>query len=149
MFLESLHRRCPNIPVTDVGLEPLPDATKARKAVSPDWILVSWLNGMKVSWPEPFGTEGKPETQAFAEDFFPRIHKLFSDNWFKLHPISEVTGGFEALLEGIDLVRNGKVRGTKLVYRTADRKAAETGDSAPAITAGHVATTTPAIAAAA
>lgn len=108
-----------------MGLEPLPEATKARKAVHPDWILVSWLNGQRISWPEPFGTEGKPEAQAFAERFFPLIHKLFAENWFKLHPIREETGGFEGLLDGVNLIRNGKVRGTKLVYYTADRKPAK------------------------
>ncbi|EME40775.1 hypothetical protein DOTSEDRAFT_65424 [Dothistroma septosporum NZE10] len=106
-----------------VGLEPLPESTNKRKAVVPDWILVSWLTGQKISWPAPFGTDGMPEAKAFAERFFPFIHALFTDGWFKAHPIREEPGGLEGLLDGVMLLRQGKIRGQKLVYRIADRKA--------------------------
>jgi hypothetical protein len=77
-----------------------------------------------VSWPEPFGTDGKPECVAFAEAFFPQIHELFTQGWFKCHPLKEEAGGFEGLLEGVKLLRQGKIKGQKLIYQTADRKPA-------------------------
>ncbi|PLN83558.1 chaperonin 10-like protein [Aspergillus taichungensis] len=40
-----------------VGLEPYPEATAAtRRVVSSDWILATWMRGLPISWPEPFGT---------------------------------------------------------------------------------------------
>lgn len=80
------------------------------------------MRGLPISWPEPFGTQGKPEAREFAINFFPRIHELFSSGELKSHPISKEAGGFEGLLDGVALIRKGEISGKKLVYRTADRK---------------------------
>ena len=32
------------------------------------------------------------------------------------------SGGFEGLIDGIKLIRQGKIKGQKLIYQTADRK---------------------------
>ena len=53
---------------------------------------------------------------------FPQIHGLFTQGWFKCHPLKEESGGFEGLIDGVKLLRQGKVKGQKLVYQTADRK---------------------------
>ncbi|KAK6845889.1 alcohol dehydrogenase [Apiospora arundinis] len=54
------------------GLEPYPvDYASNRRAVEPDWILATWMRGLPISWPEPFGNAGKPECREFAANFFP------------------------------------------------------------------------------
>ena len=84
------------------------------------------MRGLPISWPEPFGTQGKPEARDFAVKFFPYIHKLFTAGELKSHPISVESGGFEGLLDGVSSIRKGKVSGQKLVYRTAEMKPAAT-----------------------
>lgn len=107
----------------DVGLEPYPAETATRRAVQPDWILATWMRGLPISWPEPFGTaNGKPECHDFALTFFPHIYPLFEAGELKSHPIRSEADGFEGLLDGVALLRKGKVSGQKLVYRTADRR---------------------------
>ena len=107
----------------DVGLEPYPDTAATRKAVIPDWILVTWMRGLPISWPEPFGTEAaKPGYQAFGREVMPKLHRLFAEGKLSSHPIREEKDGFEGLLDGVDLLRKGKVRGEKLVYRTQERR---------------------------
>lgn len=107
----------------DVGLEPYPSETATRRAVEPDWILVSWMRDLPISWPEPFGTkEGKPECREFANTIFPYIYPLFEAGELKSHPIRSGADGFEGLLDGVALLRKGKISGQKLVYRTADRR---------------------------
>jgi hypothetical protein len=32
------------------------------------------------------------------------------------------SGGFEGLVDGVKLIRQGKIKGQKLIYQTADRK---------------------------
>jgi len=32
------------------------------------------------------------------------------------------SGGFEGLIDGIKLIRQGKIKGQKLIYQTTDRK---------------------------
>lgn len=70
---------------------------------------------------------------AFAERFFPQIHELFTQGWFKSHPLREEPGGFEGLMDGIKLVRQGKVKGQKLIYRTADRMPASESVVGPVV----------------
>ncbi|KAI1344559.1 putative alcohol dehydrogenase [Xylariaceae sp. FL0016] len=106
-----------------VGLEPYPERTANRKAVRPDWILSSWMRGLPCSWPEPFGTKGMPDARDFAHSFFPKIHLMFTAGELKEHPTRVDPDGFEGLLDGVTLLRKGKVRGEKLVYRTAERRA--------------------------
>ncbi|KAI5917071.1 putative alcohol dehydrogenase [Camillea tinctor] len=105
-----------------VGLEPFPERTATRRVVRPDWILSSWMRGLPCSWPEPFATAGVPAARAFAEEFFPVIHQMFSGGQLKEHPTRIEPDGFEGLLEGVSLMRKGKISGQKLVYRTADRR---------------------------
>ncbi|KAB8238393.1 zinc-binding alcohol dehydrogenase family protein [Aspergillus alliaceus] len=105
-----------------VGLEPYPETADSRRTVAPDWILATWMRGLPISWPEPFGTQGKPEAREFARNFFPYIHPLFSAGQLKTHPIREEPDGFEGLLDGVALIRKGQINGQKLVYRTADRR---------------------------
>ena len=107
----------------DVALEPLPDAAATRKAVQPDWILVTWMRGLPISWPAPFGTEtAKPGYQAFGREVMPKLHRLFEAGMLSPHPVREEKNGFEGLIDGVDLLRKGKVRGEKLVYRTRERR---------------------------
>jgi hypothetical protein len=81
------------------------------------------MRGLPISWPEPFGNGGKPECRDFAANFFPRIHPLFTSGQLQPHPTRVEPDGFEGLLAGVSLIRKGQVKGQKLVYRTADRRA--------------------------
>ena len=84
---------------------------------------MTWMRGLPISWPEPFGTEtAKPGYQAFAREVMPKVHRLFEEGNLLSHPVREEKDGFEGLLDGVDLLRKGKVRGEKLVYRTQDRR---------------------------
>ncbi|KAI1493692.1 putative alcohol dehydrogenase [Biscogniauxia mediterranea] len=107
-----------------VGLEPFPERIATRRVVRPDWILSSWMRGLPCSWPEPFATEGMPAARAFATEFFPIIHAMFSAGELKEHPTRIEPDGFEGLLSGISLMRKGNISGQKLVYRIADRRMA-------------------------
>jgi hypothetical protein len=80
------------------------------------------MRGLPISWPAPFGTEGKSEARDFALNFFPHVHPLFSSGELKAHPIRSESGGFEGLLDGISLLRQKKVHGQKLVYNTHERR---------------------------
>ena len=83
------------------------------------------MRGLPISWPEPFGAEtAKPGYQAFGREVMPKLHRLFEEGKLLAHPVREEKNGFEGLLDGVDLLRKGKGRGEKLVYRTQDRRSA-------------------------
>ncbi|KAF2268087.1 putative zinc-binding dehydrogenase family oxidoreductase [Lojkania enalia] len=105
-----------------VGLEPYPEHCATRRTVTPDWVLATWLRGLPISWPEPFGTPGKPECADFKRAIWPYMNPIFESGEIKPHPIRVEPDGLEGLLEGVHLLKRGKVRGEKLIYRTADRR---------------------------
>ncbi|ORY13584.1 putative alcohol dehydrogenase [Clohesyomyces aquaticus] len=105
-----------------VGLEPYPLESATRRTVSPDWVLATHLRGLPISWPEPFGTPGKPECADFKRAIWPYMNPIFEKGELKSHPIRVEPDGFEGLLDGVQLLRKGAVRGEKLIYRTGERR---------------------------
>lgn len=61
-----------------------------------------------------------PENFKFARLFTGLAEQLLADGKLKPHPVKLCEGGFQGVLEGLKVVRDGKVSGEKLVYRVAD-----------------------------
>lgn len=103
-----------------VGLEPLATHIQyTRRTVRADWVIGRTLSGLPVRLDGVYGRPARPEDRQFAEHFFPIAEKLIADGQLRPHPVELRTGGLEALVEGIDDLRKGKVRGRKLVYPLA------------------------------
>ncbi|PNP46748.1 hypothetical protein TGAMA5MH_01699 [Trichoderma gamsii] len=103
-----------------VGLEPLATHIQyTRRTVRADWVIGRTLSGLPVRLDGVYGRPARPQDRQFAEHFFPMAEKLIADGQLKPHPVELRTGGLEALVEGIDDLRKGKVRGRKLVYPLA------------------------------
>jgi NADPH:quinone reductase-like Zn-dependent oxidoreductase len=63
---------------------------------------------------------GKPEDKAFAEMFFPIAETLLAQGKVKVHPPTVGKEGLKGVLEGLELLKNDKVSGEKLVYNVED-----------------------------
>ncbi|KAI9787530.1 MAG: hypothetical protein M1839_000060 [Geoglossum umbratile] len=61
-----------------------------------------------------------PEDYEFQKDFWNLAETLLGDEKFKVHPPHVGKGGLEGVLEGLQLMREDKVSGQKLVYRVAE-----------------------------
>lgn len=59
---------------------------------------------------------GKPEDKAYAEMFFPIAETLLAQGKVKVHPTKVGKEGLKGVLEGLEMLKNGKVSGEKLVY---------------------------------
>lgn len=63
------------------------------------------------------------EVEDIKDDFEFAVHwaaifeKLLADDKVKVHPPKLMEGGLDKVVEGLDLLRNDKVSGQKLVYR--------------------------------
>lgn len=62
----------------------------------------------------------KPEDKEFAEKFVPIATKLLADGKVKVHKPKVSPGGLKGVLEGLELLKQDKVSGEKLVYNVAD-----------------------------
>ncbi|KAJ4865671.1 zinc-binding dehydrogenase domain-containing protein [Trichoderma breve] len=103
-----------------VGLEPLATHIQyTRRTVRADWVIGRTLSGLPVRLDGAYGRPARPQDREFAEVFFALSEQLIAQGMLKPHPRELRTGGLEALVEGIDDLRKGKVRGKKLVYPLA------------------------------
>lgn len=74
---------------------------------------------------EPFsmGTTSfpsKPQDKEFAERFVLIAEKLLGEKKVQVHPIKVLPGGLDGVVSGLQLMKEGKVSGEKLVYNIAD-----------------------------
>lgn len=61
-----------------------------------------------------------PENRAFAEKFWAVAEKLLAEGRVRVHPPSVGAGGLKGVLDGLQLMREDKVSGRKLVYRVSE-----------------------------
>jgi aspyridone synthetase trans-acting enoyl reductase len=99
------------------ALEPPAKQAKDRKELQSDWVMALTIFGKAVDLKGPFGRDAAPEDMDWAKSWYRKAEELVAGGTIRPHPAKEMPGGWPEVLEGIDLLRNGKVRGEKLVYR--------------------------------
>jgi hypothetical protein len=97
------------------ALDPYPEKVASRKVVEPGWILATAITGRGCMWPEPYARDGKPELREFGKPIFRSLQRLLDQGKIVSHP-PKVCGDVSNILEGVNDVRRGKVRGEKLVF---------------------------------
>lgn len=103
-----------------VALEPFSIPTKyTRREIQAEWQNTWSLFGNPVQLSGVYGRPGRAEDRRFASVLFPMAERLIWDGLIKPHPIEVRTGGLEAIADGIEDLRTGKVEGRKLVYQIA------------------------------
>ncbi|KAK2593258.1 Trans-enoyl reductase fsl5 [Conoideocrella luteorostrata] len=100
------------------ALEPTPDFLHNRpKTVVRDWVLGPVIIGKRLSWPEPFAREPNASLREFGSEWFSLVQDLLDKGDLKPHPHKIVDGGFEGLLNGLEVLKRKEVSGFKLVCR--------------------------------
>ncbi|KAK3296556.1 chaperonin 10-like protein [Chaetomium fimeti] len=102
-------------------LEPYPEQLHTRKRVKPDWILGPALLGKHIAWKAPYTINPRPELRVFAREWFMCAQRLLDDGELQPHParVGE-KAGFEAILEGLEVLKKKTISAEKLVYRIKD-----------------------------
>jgi NADPH:quinone reductase-like Zn-dependent oxidoreductase len=87
----------------------------ARENVNDRWTLAFTVTGEAFEY-VPDNWPARPEDKAHAEKFAVIAEKLLADGRIKGHRPSVRPGGLKGVFEGLQLLREGKVSGYKLVY---------------------------------
>ena len=102
-------------------LEPYAQSLHTRRRVKPEWVLGSALWGKDIAWKEPYTIKGDPELADFGREWFKTAQRLLDCGEIQPHPAKLGDKiGFEAVLEGLQLLKSKAVSGEKLVYRIQD-----------------------------
>lgn len=105
-----------------VALEPFSIHTQyTRREVQAEWQNTWSLFGVPVRLSGVYGRHGRAEDRKFASDLFSMAERLIWDGSIKPHPIEVRKGGLEAVADGVEDLKNGDVKGRKLVYQVSQQ----------------------------
>ncbi|KAG6004538.1 hypothetical protein E4U54_000522 [Claviceps lovelessii] len=100
-----------------VSLDPFPTHAATRKVVKTDWVLGPSIFGDGSTWPEPYGRPPSDELRRFGAELWAVTQSLLDQGKLQHHPFRVLDGGFDAILEGMDIVKSGTLSGEKIVVR--------------------------------
>ncbi|KAF7596236.1 hypothetical protein BBP40_002769 [Aspergillus hancockii] len=101
-----------------VAVEPFRDTVTAQRAltIQPSWLLAVTIFGRKVELDGEYARDIRPEDHRFAVEFTARMQRLLDQGQLHPHPIKVMAGGWEGVIEGVDMIRKQAMSGQKLVY---------------------------------
>ncbi|RAK78087.1 zinc-binding alcohol dehydrogenase family protein [Aspergillus fijiensis CBS 313.89] len=99
-------------------LEECPAAWRSRRAVRVKEVMGFQVLGTDLNLGESAYTRsGDPALLAIGMQWAKEVEGLMARREIKPHPLRELSGGWESIIEGLEMLRKGEVRGEKLVVR--------------------------------
>jgi hypothetical protein len=90
------------------------EALHTRKSVKKEMIVGLAATGKEIALGEGYERKENPEIRKFAMNWFVLIQKFLDSGQIKPHPPRVLKGGFEAILEGLSILKNKGTSGVKL-----------------------------------
>ncbi|KAF7587032.1 hypothetical protein BBP40_007828 [Aspergillus hancockii] len=90
-----------------------------RANVNDRWTLAYTITGEAFTFGDT-PIPAKPEDKTFAESFWNIAEKLLTEGKIKIQGVKVNPGGLKGVIEGLQLMKAGKVSGEKLVYNIAE-----------------------------
>ncbi|KAK9774857.1 putative Alcohol dehydrogenase GroES-like domain-containing protein [Seiridium cardinale] len=100
-----------------VSLDPWPQHAAQRKVVTTDFTVGPRIFGEGCTWPEPYKSEPSDVVRDFGITVWEAAEKMIRNGQLQHHPLRVLDAGFDAILAGMDLVRNKSLSGEKVVVR--------------------------------
>jgi aspyridone synthetase trans-acting enoyl reductase len=99
-----------------VALEQYPRRlTIRRRNVKHDWVLGWSLFGEEVKLAGAYARDANPEDLRFGGEWMAKVQPLLDSGVIECHPLEVMRGGLGAVTMGLDNLREGRVRGKKVV----------------------------------
>ncbi|KAF7502832.1 hypothetical protein GJ744_005011 [Endocarpon pusillum] len=104
-----------------VSLEPFRAAVAQTRAltVEPSWVMVLTIFGRKVALDGEYGRDARPQDRRFGGQAFAAVQALLDRELIDTHPVKAMPGGWEGVVQGVDIIRTQALSGHKLVYSVA------------------------------
>ncbi|TLD11194.1 hypothetical protein PgNI_05201 [Pyricularia grisea] len=100
-----------------VSLDPWQEHAATRKVVKCDFTVGPRVFGEGCTWPAPYGSEPDDELREFGVKLWNVARDLVAQGKLKNHPLRVLDGGFEAIMAGMDLIKDKRLSGEKIVVR--------------------------------
>ncbi|PVH78950.1 NAD(P)-binding protein [Cadophora sp. DSE1049] len=99
------------------ALEHYQESMCTCRAVKHQFVMGPALLGRGVLLPEPYGVEPDPELHEWSKRFYRSFQKVIDGGLLKPLPIKLLSGGFDSILAGLELLKTKQVSGQKLVVK--------------------------------
>ncbi|KAI0439970.1 GroES-like protein [Xylaria telfairii] len=101
-----------------VSLEPFRETVAQLRplTIEPSWVMVLTIFGRKVALDGDYGRDARPQDRQFGRKAFAVVQYLLDHGLIDTHPVKIMPGGWEGVIEGVDIVRSQALSGQKLVY---------------------------------
>ena len=100
-----------------VSLEPFRETvTQTRPTIEPSWLMVLSIFGRDVALEGDYGRKARPQDRRLGAEAFAVVEKLLHRGLIDTHPAKVMSGGWEGVIEGVNIVRCKALSGKKLVY---------------------------------
>jgi hypothetical protein len=100
-----------------VSLDPFAVHAASRKTVKTDWVLGPSIFGDGSTWPAPYGRTSDDDIRKFGAELFTLTQRLIEEGRLRNHPLRVIEGGMDAIVEGMEIVRSGKLSAEKIVVK--------------------------------
>jgi len=81
--------------------------------------MVLTIFGRKVALDGDYGRDARPEDRELGAKAFAAVQSLLDQGLIDTHPVKVMPGGWEGVMEGVDIIRSQALSGQKLVYPVA------------------------------
>ena len=102
------------------SLEHAPEEWRTRKAVKMDMLMTYVVMGREVKLDGVYHRDADPAKLDLGARWSQEVQKLADQGHLKCHPVREVPGKWQGIIQGLEMLRGGQVRGQKLVVRVGD-----------------------------
>lgn len=97
------------------ALEQYQENLCSRKTVKHELVMGGAISGKGVELPEPYGIPPQPEIGAWARPWYKTIQNLIDTGKLKPCPLQTISGRFDGILRGLEMLKKGSVSGKKLL----------------------------------
>ncbi|KAJ5650968.1 uncharacterized protein N7484_004691 [Penicillium longicatenatum] len=97
------------------ALEQYQESLCTRKTIKHELVMGGAISGDGVELPEPYGIPPRPEIGEWARKWYQCLQQLITEGKLKPVPMETIPGQFEGIMNGLDILKKGKVSGKKLV----------------------------------
>lgn len=104
-----------------VSLEPFRDTVAQTRphTVEPSWVMALAIFGLEVALDGEYGRAPNAENRKVGVKAFAAAQALMNRNQLHAHPVKAMSGGWQGVVKGVDIIRNRAQSGQKLVYSVA------------------------------
>lgn len=101
-----------------VALDPPREAVTQKRAetVANSWVLGLTLFGHKIGLDGEYYREARPQDRLFGAEAFGIVEDLLHRGLIEPHPFKVMPGGWEGVIQGVDIIRSQPPSGFKMIY---------------------------------